>query len=450
MSKAIRFINWFIWDRFNLHGDAATPEESIDSFKRNVDFKGTNLWVLIFAIFIACIGLNVNSTAVIIGAMLISPLMGPIMGFGLAISINDFMLLKRSLRNLAVAVFISICTSTLYFFLSPISDAQSELLARTSPNVYDVLVALFGGLAGVVAGTRKEKSNVIPGVAIATTLLPPLCTVGYGITTGEWGFVLGAFYLFIINCVFISLSVILIVRFLQFPKISFINDRERIRVRNYIWIVTLLTLLPSIYFAYRLVQKNIYTKNAQRYIEHEMQFSEATLLRQKIDPSLRKIELVYVGIAVADSIMAGKKEQLPKYELEGTEINIRQIGITDSSRIALLKETMTPGTQSAELTKANAERIQELENQLKAYQQTELDKKQLYKEAMAIQPQIKAVAVENTLLELPENKSDSLTLVYLEFKRKLNSAEASQLQTWLEARLNTRRLKLIGQPELPK
>ncbi|MCF1715427.1 TIGR00341 family protein [Flavihumibacter sp. RY-1] len=449
MNKATRFVKWFLWDRFNLHGDAASPDESIESFKRNVDFKGTNLWILIFAIFIASIGLNVNSTAVIIGAMLISPLMGPIMGFGLGISINDFQLVKRALRNLAVAVFISICTSTLYFWLSPLSDAQSELLARTSPNLYDVLIAFFGGLAGVVAGTRKEKSNVIPGVAIATALMPPLCTAGYGIASGQWSYFLGAFYLFIINSVFISLSVLLIVRFLKFPRVSYINDKERIRVRNYIWIVTMLTLLPSIYFAYRQVQKNIYQKNAQRFIDTEMQFNEATLLRQKIDPNQRTLELVYVGIIVPDSLIEVRKLNLPKYELVGTNIRIRQIGITDSGRIAQLKASLTKEEQGTELTKANAERIQELENQVKLYQETELDRRNMFLEAQAIQPKITSLALENTIFERAENKSDTLQLVYLEFSRKLSAPEAKQLQTWVEARLKTNKFKLITEPDLP-
>jgi uncharacterized hydrophobic protein (TIGR00271 family) len=449
MNKATRFVKWFLWDRFNLHGDAASPDESIESFKRNVDFKGTNLWILIFAIFIASIGLNVNSTAVIIGAMLISPLMGPIMGFGLGISINDFQLVKRALRNLAVAVFISICTSTLYFWLSPLSDAQSELLARTSPNLYDVLIAFFGGLAGVVAGTRKEKSNVIPGVAIATALMPPLCTAGYGIASGQWSYFLGAFYLFIINSVFISLSVLLIVRFLNFPRVSYINDRERVRVRNYIWIVTLLTLLPSIYFAYRQVQKNIYQKNAQRFVDTEMQFNEATLLRQKIDADLRTLELVYVGIIVPDSIIEARKLELPKYQLNGTNIRIRQIGITDSGRIAQLKASLTKEEQGTELTKANAERIQELENQVKRYQESELDRRNMFIEARAIQPKITSLALENTIFERAGNKTDTLQLIYLEFSRKLSASEAKQLRTWVEAKLKTNKFKLIAEPDLP-
>ena len=180
--------------------------ETIDYISKNVEFKGANLWILIFAILVASVGLNVNSTAVIIGAMLISPLMGPIMGVGLAAGINDFELLKKSLKNLGIAIAISIITSTIYFSFTPLNDAQSELLARTEPSIWDVLIALFGGLAGIVAGSRKEKSNAIPGVAIATALMPPLCTAGYGLATGNVYYFFGAFYLFFINSVFSSSS----------------------------------------------------------------------------------------------------------------------------------------------------------------------------------------------------------------------------------------------------
>ena len=174
-------LKYFAKELFSLDEDKADEKEIVYTIKKGVEFKGTNVWVLVFAIFIASIGLNVNSTAVIIGAMLISPLMGPIMGIGLGIGINDFELIKRAFKNLAIATLISVSTSALYFLISPLSEAQSELLARTTPTIWDVLIALFGGLAGIVAATRKYSSNVIPGVAIATALMPPLCTAGYGI-----------------------------------------------------------------------------------------------------------------------------------------------------------------------------------------------------------------------------------------------------------------------------
>ena len=181
-------------DRFSLSEDSARQEETVDMICRGVEFRGTNLWVLIFATMIASLGLNVNSAAVIIGAMLISPIMGPIMGVGLALGINDFELLKKSLRNLALMFIVAIITSTVYFFISPLSSNSSELLARTVPTTYDVLIALFGGLAGIVAQTRQDRtSTVIPGVAIATALIPPLCSAGFGLATGQFRLFIGAF-----------------------------------------------------------------------------------------------------------------------------------------------------------------------------------------------------------------------------------------------------------------
>ena len=207
----------FLRDRFDLGEDSALQDEVVDNICRGVDFRGTNLWVLIFATFVASLGLNVNSTAVIIGAMLISPLMGPIMGMGLSVGINDFDLLKRSVRNFGFMVLVSILTSTLYFVVSPLSGAQSELLARTVPTTYDVLIAFFGGLAGIVAQSRRDRtSTVIPGVAIATALMPPLCTAGYGLATLQLNYFLGAFYLFFINTVFIAIATFVVVRFLKY------------------------------------------------------------------------------------------------------------------------------------------------------------------------------------------------------------------------------------------
>ena len=191
---------------FTVMQDMEDEKEIVAQITSGVSFRGANLWVLIFAIFIASLGLNVNSTAVIIGAMLISPLMGPIIGMGLAIGINDFQLLRRAAKNFAIATVISILTATVYFLITPLGEAQSELLARTSPTIYDVLIATFGGAAGILALCTKGKGNVIPGVAIATALMPPLCTAGFGLASGHLLYFLGAFYLFFINTVFISLS----------------------------------------------------------------------------------------------------------------------------------------------------------------------------------------------------------------------------------------------------
>ncbi|MEP5240095.1 MAG: DUF389 domain-containing protein, partial [Flavobacteriaceae bacterium] len=219
--KPVEGLKLFLHDLFDLHEDKQRESKTIDDISKGVEFKGTNLWILIFAIIIASIGLNVNSTAIIIGAMLISPLMGPIMGIGLGAGINDFDLIKKAFWNIGVAVVISVLTSALYFWITPLHEAQSELLARTNPTLWDVMIGFFGGLAGIVAGSRKEKSNAIPGVAIATALMPPLCTAGYALANLNWYFFVGAFYLFFINSVFISVATFLIVRFLRYPKGKF-------------------------------------------------------------------------------------------------------------------------------------------------------------------------------------------------------------------------------------
>ena len=228
-KRLFALLGHFIRDRFNLETDKADELETIEYIRKNVEFKGPNLWILIFAIFIASIGLNVNSTAVIIGAMLISPLMGPILGIGTGAAINDLDLLKKAFNNLAIATLFGVATSTIYFSISPLSDAQSELLARTNPTIWDVLIAFFGGLAGIVAGSRKEKSNAVPGVAIATALMPPLCTAGYGLATGNLYYFLGAFYLYFINGVFISVATYLIVRLLRYPCLLYTSPSPRDR-----------------------------------------------------------------------------------------------------------------------------------------------------------------------------------------------------------------------------
>ena len=217
----------------------------MDSIRKGVEFKGANLWILIFAIFMASLGLNVNSTAVIIGAMLISPLMGPIMGVGLSVGLNDFELMKRSLKSFLITTAFSVTTATIFFsFLPPIAGSQSELLARTSPTIYDVFIALFGGLAGVVALSTKEKGNVIPGVAIATALMPPLCTAGYGLASGNLIYFLGAFYLYFINSVFISLATFLGVRVMHFQRKEFVDKTREKTVRKYIVLIVVTYHVP--------------------------------------------------------------------------------------------------------------------------------------------------------------------------------------------------------------
>ena len=226
--------------------------------RKGIVFKGTNLWILIFAIVVASVGLNMNSTAVIIGAMLISPLMGPINGMGYSVATYDFVLLRKAVKNFSFAVLAGLFTSTVYFAITPVSTAHSELLARTSPTIYDVLIALFGGLAGIVAMSSKQKGNVIPGVAIATALMPPLCTAGYGLATGQFNFFFGAIYLFTINTVFIAIAALWVSQLLKFPIRSIIDTTQKKQINNMISALIIIVLIPSIYFGYNLVQLEKY------------------------------------------------------------------------------------------------------------------------------------------------------------------------------------------------
>ena len=279
----------FFRNYLSLNRSREDESATVESIRNGVEFKGINLWVLIFATFIASMGLNVNSTAVIIGAMLISPLMGPIMGVGLSIGISDFELMKRSLKSYLIATLFSVVTATLYFTFTPLNEVQSELLARTSPTIYDVFIALVGGLAGIVALSTKEKGNVIPGVAIATALMPPLCTAGFGLATGNLLYFLGAFYLYFINSVFISLATYIGVRMMHFQHKQFVDKAREKLVKRYIVWVTIATMCPAIYLTYGIVRETLYNTTAKNFISSELSFPETQILSREISYNKKEI-----------------------------------------------------------------------------------------------------------------------------------------------------------------
>lgn len=319
----VGFINKLM-DSFRLVNEKEGYDDVIESIEKGVVFRGTNLWVLMFAIFMASLGLDMGSIAVIIGAMLISPLMGPIMGLGLGIGTNDDVLLKKSIYNYSFAVIVSLAVSTFYFLLSPIQDNQSEILARTAPNIYDVAIALFGGLAAMIAVVSKQKGNVIPGAAIATALMPPLCTAGYGIATLQLKYFLGATYLFTINTVFIALASFVIIRFLKFPLKHRLDAREEFRAKIIILSVVVVTILPSIYFGYGVVKELRFSYNANAFIKNEADFPGDYLLSKNIDPKRRVITLVFGGRKIDDNEIEILKKKLDQYELSGAEIDLKQ------------------------------------------------------------------------------------------------------------------------------
>ena len=335
-SIAVKLGTWWRYIRklFIIH-ESTYIEATMMSINQSVEFKGVNIWILFFAILIASIGLNVNSTAVIIGAMLISPLMGPINGIGLAVGIYDMDLLKRSAHNLFMMVLISLFASTLYFLLSPLGDAQSELLARTRPTIFDVLIATFGGLAGIVASSRKSQPfTVISGVAIATALMPPLCTAGFGLATWQLRYFAGAFYLFFINSFFIAFSTFLMVRYLHFPKHKFMDAAREKLVKRSIAIMAVIVVVPSIFAAINVVKETVFNKVVGKLIsdiQSENLLGNNTELlsyEKSYDRKSPQLTLSVVGGPIsAVKIDSLKTLMHDQYGLASTQLTVRQMGI---------------------------------------------------------------------------------------------------------------------------
>lgn len=304
----------FLKEYFDLGLDKENELKTIESIAADVDFKGPKMWILICAIFIASLGLNMNSTAVIIGAMLISPLMGPILGFGLGLGITDFKLVKRSLKNLGMMTLIGITTATVYFLLSPVETITSELLARTQPTFYDVLIASFGGLAGITAGASKNKGNVIPGVAIATALMPPLCTAGYGIATMNLHYFIGAFYLYIINAVFIGLATYITVRALDYPRVTYVDKKRGRLLNRAVAVIVICTLLPSIYLAWQMVQTTVKEQAERNFIRSEITGDDRYVLSYD---SYKHGDSTFMTVNVLGSEITEEEEKVLDAKLDG-------------------------------------------------------------------------------------------------------------------------------------
>lgn len=403
-----------------------------------IEFKGTKLWILMFAIVIASVGLNTNSTAVIIGAMLISPLMGPINGIGYSIATYDFTLLKRSIKNFTFAVLTGLTASTVYFTLSPVSTAYSELLARTSPTIYDVIIALFGGLAGIVAISSKLKGNIIPGAAIATALMPPLCTAGYGIATGQIYYFLGALYLFTINTVFIAISAVFISQFLKFPIRTVVNPASKAKVNRYITVIILLTLLPSIYFGYNLVQNEKFNTDAEKYTASITFFDGAYLIKNEIIPNEQKIRLIYGGNEINDNYKSEIINRAKDFNLENAEIIIEQ-GFSLNSQEINENEVLKNRLNAMNLN------IQKKEKILDSLQRIPEKGHDLYNELKTLFPEVLSCSFANT-----KNFSDSikdwynysLVIIYVP-KNKIRSGDKNKITDWMAKRFKDENIKVI-------
>lgn len=416
----------------------ATEKEDVEivgeNLEKGTEFKGTNLWILVFAIFIASLGLNVNSTAVIIGAMLISPLMGPIMGLGFGMAINDLALLKKSILSYLFATGVGLATSTIYFFISPLNEAHSEILARTSPNIYDVLIALFGGFAGMLVTSSKFKRNVLPGVAIATALMPPLCTAGYGLATLKFDFFIGAFYLFFINTVFIALATLFTTRILKFPFKHLPRQEDEIKAKRIVWVIATITIIPSIYFGYDAIKKNKFTESANRFITYETNFTNDYLLKASVDPRDKTISLIFGGAPIDESQVQGLRSKLIEYDLAEARLDVKQ-------GFAYLQSQHD--TQTDQASRALNEKMVELQiahRQIDSIKNQNLISHQLFSELKAQFNDLKAISCQ-PVYYVSEKSETKIWVAFISFQYGKTKSEKNRIERWLKARVNSDSVK---------
>lgn len=438
-----RRIAAFFRNRFSLEDDKAQRDDVVAIISKGVEFRGINLWVLIFATMIASLGLNVNSPAVIIGAMLISPIMGPIIGAGLALGINDFDLLKKSLRNFALMMSVAMVASTLYFLISPLTANSSELIARTTPTSYDVLIALFGGLAGMIAQSRRDRSStVIPGVAIATALIPPLCTAGFGIATGQWRFFAGALYLFFINTVFIAMASYVIVRLLKYEAKVFVDKVRGRRVKALMIAIMVIVFIPSVVIGLHMVHVSVFEAKVDKYVAQVFDFPQTRVIEKearfarKDSPS--QVELLLVGEQLDEAVIDNARAQMRNFGLDGTELIVRQASSSDKVDVVSLQHSYS------ELLDEKNRRIESMQAQLERYRFSDIDVEEVSREAGAVISNLGSVSLTKGISFDAEGRAlDTVLLCVVMPVDESKPVDTERLKRWLSIRTKVGKVKLF-------
>ena len=441
---------WQIIKRyFNVLPDKDGEKYVIKQITNGINFQGSNLWILIFAVFIASLGLNVNSTAVIIGAMLISPLMGPIIGMGLALGIADLDLFKQSIKNYLVSTFISVVTATIYFTLSPITNAQSELLARTSPTLYDVLIALFGGAAGFLATSTKGRNNVVPGVAIATALMPPLCTAGYGLAVQNTSYFFGAFYLYFINTVFIAFTTCLGVRFLHFHRKQFINREKMRRVNLYIVSIIIITIIPASYMTWNIIKQSVFENNIENFITKELNYSGTNILSHQYDLKTKTLHVVAVGNPISTDSIAKAQKMMTDYQLDGYALKVIQGSNSDSLLLLQHKNKgqLMVGEKNTAEWQELAYRNDVLQKQLNSYTHYPVLANDMKEELKVVCPEAKSIMLSKASESFVDSASiKNYILAVVKTNKTLAKDNRKQLYDWLKVKVKSDSLELIILP----
>ena len=451
-EKSVFVFKSFIEEYMDVRRDKADESEAVKSIREGVEMKGATIWILIAAILLASLGLNVNSTAVIIGAMLISPLMGPIMGVGLAIGLGDFDLMKRSFKNYLVITLFSVVTATLFFLISPsVSEGQSELLARTSPTIYDVFIALFGGAAGFIALSTTKKGSVIPGVAIATALMPPLCTAGFGLATGNLLYFLGAFYLYFINSVFICVATYLGTRFMRFSRLKYVDKEREKKVRKYIVWVVVLTMIPAVYLTYGILNDTIYEGSVNRFVNEQLSFENAQVVDKKVEKrdGTKELRVVLVGKEVADSTIIMAQRRMADYNLGDTKLVVLQgvsgqqaasMDIT-SVRAQVLEDFYKNGEVKLQQQAVLIDSIQGILNSYLTYDELA---RTLMPEMKVLYPQVTRFSLSRSLeMSVDSARADTVTFAIIHLNKRMDDREKAKMVEWMKARTNSKELRLL-------
>ena len=444
MNKFTRFLRILVNMRDHVDVDAAAV-----NIRNGIHFRGPNVYILACAIIIASVGLNLNSIPVIIGAMLISPVMGPILGFGMGLGTNDTVLVRDALKNFAVMVVISILASTLFYLVSPLElEQQTELLARTNPTLYDVFIALFGGFAGILENSRREKGGtVIPGVAIATALMPPLCTVGYGISHLDWHFIIGAFYLFIINTVFITLATFVSVRYLlHFTPVA---DDETKRRRNARWITVILIILlvPSVLSAIEMIKDNNFARNARFLVQQNKNLGKSFIYDYHTDIETKPSTL--------DLYLAGEK--LESSARERLFLNAEEMGITRAQIVihedaAFQNEMMSESELIRSMIDSHNDEVKRLSGQVDSlstaiefYKAQQLPSELITREIAAQYDGVTEVTLtRGQRVEAADGKASAAVVAIVRSTAPLTDAERERIKQWLRVRLGIDDVTVIG------
>jgi len=429
-------------------------DATIEAVKKDISFKGHNAWILVFSIFVASIGLNVSSTAVVIGAMLISPLMGPIVGLGLSVAINDVVTLKRSLINLGVMIVLSVITAYLYFELSPLTKETPELLARTSPTILDVLIAIFGGLALIVAKTKKGTiASVIFGVAIATALMPPLCTVGYGLAIGNLNYAGGAFYLFSINTVFIALTSFLVAKALGFPMVRYANSKRRKRIAQLATTIALIVMVPSVILFLNLLKIQVFENKAKSFVENNIKHEGAVILKSNQDFKRHTIDVYLIGRLVPDVTISRWKEELKEVTiLNKTSLQIFQASdqsgnlaqeLSGKLKFDILDELYEKNEQ---LLKDKEAKIKFLEGKITDFKVKELRVEEITQEVKMNYNEIEKISYYNKITTNFKT-IDTIPVIEVVWNKKYSKKDRKKdklkLDVWLRYRLKLDTIQII-------